>query len=434
MSLPRLIVTGASGFIGRRLVEALKEDYEIVGIARRSQSRSGATIHPNVTWFQVDIADRDSLSRTFAVIREAGGADVVIHLAAHYDFTGDNDPEYWRTNVRGLRNVLEECTRLDLRGFVFASSVAACSFPEAGQVLSEDSPPDGDHVYAVTKRMGEEMLAEYDGRIKSCIVRFAAMFSDWCEYAPLYFFLDTWLSDAWNSRVLGGRGRSAIPYMHLREIPAFFRQVLAHLDDLEQREVLIASPSSTIDHLRLFELANVNYRGRRRKPVFMPKTLAFIGVWARDLLGRALGNRPFERPWMMKYVDLDLAVDASRTYERLGWRPRERLMLPRRMPFLVEHLKRDPVEWHRRNREAMKKVHLRSNLRIHGLLEKHHDRIREQFVAALLDPEDVDRFAHYQEFVTGEPLGGEAVTAEADDGETAGAGDATAPAPSSSRR
>jgi hypothetical protein len=243
--------------------------------------------------------------------------------------------------------------------------------------------------------MGEEMLAEYDGRIKSCIVRFAAMFSDWCEYAPLYFFLDTWLSSAWNSRILGGRGQSAIPYLHLREIPGFFRRVMERLEDLDQREVLIASPSATNTHRELFDLANVNFRGRRRKPVFVPKLLATFGVYGRDLMGRALGNRPFERPWMMKYVDLDLAVDATRTYRRLGWRPRERLLLPRRMPFLVEHLKRDPVEWHRRNREAMKKVHLRSNLRIHGLLEKHHDLIRETFIRALLDPEDIDRFPRY---------------------------------------
>ncbi len=42
-----------------------------------------------------------------------------------------------------------------------------------------------------------------------------------------------------------------------------------------------------------------------------------------DLLGRVLGNRPFERPWMINYLDTDLAVDAGATYERLEWRPQK---------------------------------------------------------------------------------------------------------------
>jgi nucleoside-diphosphate-sugar epimerase len=37
MPLPRVLVTGASGFVGRHLVEHLKDDYRIVCIARRSQ-------------------------------------------------------------------------------------------------------------------------------------------------------------------------------------------------------------------------------------------------------------------------------------------------------------------------------------------------------------------------------------------------------------
>ena len=66
-------------------------------------------------------------------------------------------------------------------------------FPRAAGCWTEKSPPDGDHVYAVSKRLGEEMLAEFDDCIPSCIVRLAAVFSDWCEYAPLYIFIETWL-------------------------------------------------------------------------------------------------------------------------------------------------------------------------------------------------------------------------------------------------
>jgi nucleoside-diphosphate-sugar epimerase len=397
MALPRLIITGASGFIGRRLLDGLKESFEIVGMARRSQLRCGAPFHDNISWFQMDVGDRESVAKAFQFARESGGADYLIHLAAHYDFTGDDHPEYWRTNVEGLRNVLEECRKFDLKRFVFASSVAACAFPPKGGALREDSPPDGDHIYAVTKRLGEEMLASYDD-VPSCIVRFAAMFSDWCEYPPLYYFLETWLSKAWNARILGGRGESAIPYLHIREIPGFFRRLLERLDDVGQREVVICSPSTTVSHIELYELANLNFRSAVRKPLRMPAPLCRIGVWARDLLGRALGNRPFERAWMVEYIDWDLAVDASRSYGKLRWRPRERLAVKRRIPFMVEYIKTDPVEWQRRNQAALKEVRVRDNLRIHRLLEKHHDEIRLRFVEGqLLGAQGDDRFPHYQQ-------------------------------------
>ena len=82
MSLPCVVVTGASGFVGRHLLDALKEDYRIVGLARRSQARSGAPVHPNITWHQADIGDRTAIEPIFDGIRRDGGADILIHLAA----------------------------------------------------------------------------------------------------------------------------------------------------------------------------------------------------------------------------------------------------------------------------------------------------------------------------------------------------------------
>lgn len=206
MPLPRLIITGSSGFIGKRLLDGLKDHFEIVGLARRSQSRCGAPRHDNISWVQTDVGDRESVAAAFRMIRETGGADYVIHLAAHYDFTGDDNPEYERTNVQGLGHVLDECRSLDLQRFIFASSVAACRFPARGDHLDETSPPDGEHVYARSKRRGEEMLVACRDDVPSVIVRLAAVFSDWCEYTPLHVFIETWLSNAWNSRILQKRG------------------------------------------------------------------------------------------------------------------------------------------------------------------------------------------------------------------------------------
>ena len=107
MPRPALIVTGASGFVGRHLLEDLKDEYRIFAIARRSQRECGAPVHPNIAWMQVDIGDIDDLARTFREIASAGGARVLLHLAAYYDYAGEHRPEYRRTNVEGTKNVLE---------------------------------------------------------------------------------------------------------------------------------------------------------------------------------------------------------------------------------------------------------------------------------------------------------------------------------------
>ena len=265
MTLPRLVVTGASGFVGRHLLEELKEDHRIVGLARRSQARSGAPVHPNITWHQADIGDRAAITPIFEEIERTGGADRLIHLAAHYDFTGEDHREYWRTNVEGLRHVLDLSRNLGLKRFVFSSSTAACAFPAPGAALTEATPPDGDHLYAKTKAIGERMLGEYQDHFSSSIVRFAALFSDWCEYPPLFVFLETWLSKAWNARVLGGRGRSAIPYLHVDDLTLFFQELLHHGCELPPGTVLQASPDGATSHQELFdEATSLHFHKRRR--------------------------------------------------------------------------------------------------------------------------------------------------------------------------
>jgi len=383
MALPRLLLTGASGFVGRHLLEMLKEDHEIIGLARRSQVRCGAPFHPNISWHQVDIAEPDHLAQVFDEVEAGGGVDHVIHLAAHYDFTGEDHPEYYRTNVEGLRNILEQCRRLKPRTFVFSSSLAACAFPRDGEALTEASAPDGSHVYARTKALGERMLGEYADAFPSVIVRFAALFSDWCEYPPLYMFLRTWLSDAWNARALGGRGQSAIPYLHVRDATAFLARVLAYADELEPGEVVIASPDEPLSHRQLYDQATRYVFEEERRPFFIPRPLVLPGIYVMNLFGRFMREKPFEKPWMAEYLDLKMHVDASRSRRRLRWLPRKRLSLQRRLPFLLENSQGDPLEWTRRNRDAMKEVRMRANLKIHALLQKHQEEIIRRYTDQL---------------------------------------------------
>ena len=157
-SLPGLILTGASGFVGRNFIKAAAGSYRLFCIARRSMEEAGVQPETNLRWTQVDIADREALRDFTQRVQDHGGADYVVSLAGYYDFTNQYNPEYTRTNIHGTRNMLEVARDLGVKRFIFASSQAACPFDG---VVTEETQPDADIPYARSKRAGEELVRAY---------------------------------------------------------------------------------------------------------------------------------------------------------------------------------------------------------------------------------------------------------------------------------
>lgn len=355
MTRPWVIVTGATGFLGGQLVRQLSKEYHVYAFGRRSPKECGAPEGPRIEWFRVDIAEFEPLREAFNVIRERGGVQFLLHEAAYYDFTGEDNPEYHRTNVLGTRNILELCVYLGLEKFIFTSSIAALPFPEPGNAVTEETEPSASFDYARSKQAGEALMREYQDRIPTCIVRPAAIFSDWCEYEPLSVFLRTWCSGGWNNRILGGRGLSAIPYLHVEDFLSFLVRVVEKSAELKSSEILLASPDGCTSHRELFEAATRAFFGKARRPLLMPKQLAGAGVRMRERYGRLRGKMPFERSWMIDYIDRRLNVDTAVTKRRLDWGPNPALNVIQRMPKLIENLRYHPDEW-KRFRELRKKV------------------------------------------------------------------------------
>lgn len=392
---PSLLITGASGFIGRHLLRALASSYRIFALARGSPRLVGAPTGPGIEWLHADIGDGHQMTAVLEQLREAGGVDLVIHLAGYYDFTGRNAPEYKHTNVEGMRNILEVSKALQPRCFIFASSAAACDFTSPGRFVTEDSAPDGKNPYSRSKRIGEELIREYRSDLRSCIVRFAALYSDWAEYEPLDYFLSTWLSPGWRRRLLGGRGESAIPYMHIDDAVDFCTRLIGRYERFESGQILLASVDGATSHYQLHAAATACQFGQRLHPIRFPRQACRMGIWMMDALGRMAGKRPFERPWMASCIDRRLEIDASRTRAWLDWQPRERLDILRRMPFLIHNRKAHYDEWLRRNHLAARKTRGLATSRIHELLSIHQQEIGLEFSELLSAPAQRKRLAAY---------------------------------------
>lgn len=395
--LPGIIVTGASGFIGKHFIEASAKNYRLFCLARRSQNVAGIPKHENIRWSQVDVSDFSNLQEVVRSINKYGGADFILHLAGYYDFTMKDRPEYKHTNVVGTRNVLKLAQYLNIKRFIFASSLAACKFgKDPRMMLDEESPVDANFPYANSKREAEELIINYSGIFPCTILRLAAVYSDWCEYPPLYSFLTTWFSNKWNKRIIGGKGTTSITYIHITDLIRLIHTVIGKSDNLPQKTIYCASPAGTISHNELFEAATRYFFGHSLKSLKIPKVIALPGIAVRTLLGDMFGLKPFERPWMMKYLDTKLVVDPSYTMNALSWEPSPRNDLKRRLLFLIENMKNHSIEWNVKNETLMIRTVHRFNIQAYDVMLKNRELIINKMFDFINLKENSDYFPNYR--------------------------------------
>jgi UDP-glucose 4-epimerase len=156
-----VLVTGASGYIGRLTVQALARDpgrvAQVTALDLRPVPREERI--PGVLYETMDITSPDLLR----LLRDRP-VDVVVHLAAIVSppKRGGRELSY-RVDVLGTRNVLDACLESGVGHLVVTSSGAAYGYhPDSPEWLTEDDPLRGNEEFAYShhKRLIEEMLAE----------------------------------------------------------------------------------------------------------------------------------------------------------------------------------------------------------------------------------------------------------------------------------
>lgn len=392
-----ILITGASGFIGKHFIDYFKNEYNIFGLARRSRVEVNIPYHNSLKWIQCDISNRTSLENALNYIKQNGKIDYILHFAAYYDFSYNDHPAYDAINVKGTENLLELSKEFNIKRFIFASSLAACQFPEKYQKVTEITEPNADYHYARSKKEGEKLLKKFSNNFPCSVVRLAAVYSDWCEFAPLYKFLTIWLSKKLESKILGGNGESAIPYIHVKDLCKMIKKILVKTKDLDNYDVYLASPDGSTSHKELFELATRYYYGESINPVYLPKLLAYPGLIAKHLLKylHITCEEPFERFWMIKYIDRKLEIDASETRQKLDWDVTPRYHIKRRLLFLLEKKIRHQDEWTMKNEEAMKRIAQRTNLIIYEKMIENKDNIIDAIISEILNNNII--FTKYRE-------------------------------------
>lgn len=151
------LVTGATGFVGRHLVRALKKHFpaESVRILTRDHPPSG--IFPDGV--QVFCGSLEDPELSPAVVR---GAEVVIHLAAKVQPDSREVKEMRQVNVVGTRNLYSAAVGAGCMLFLHLSSAGIYGPPRTPDPFREDDPQNPVTPYQVTKWEAEKALGQVD--------------------------------------------------------------------------------------------------------------------------------------------------------------------------------------------------------------------------------------------------------------------------------
>jgi 2-alkyl-3-oxoalkanoate reductase len=147
----RVLVTGATGFIGGRVAARLagEERAVVTGMGRKLE-KAGYLAQQGVHLEQADLRDTASLARLVA------GQDVVIHTAA---WMGQGPPELaYDLNVTATANLVQQAAAAGVGRFVLVSSMVAYGDPPRTGQIDEDYPLDTNQSdpYSRTKALAEQ--------------------------------------------------------------------------------------------------------------------------------------------------------------------------------------------------------------------------------------------------------------------------------------
>src|SRR3990167_1640180 len=157
----KTLVTGGAGFIGSHLAELLIAQGHDVTVADNLVSGRVANLqsileHPQFKFAHVDVRYFSALQPLFE------GIDWVFHLAGLADIVPSIEmpAQYYSTNVTGTFNVLECARRHGAKRFLYAASSSSYGIPDV-YPTPESTPIKPQYPYAMTKRMGEELVLHW---------------------------------------------------------------------------------------------------------------------------------------------------------------------------------------------------------------------------------------------------------------------------------
>lgn len=318
----KVLITGAGGFIGSRVVSRLLSDQlNVRCLVHRSPFQ---TQYPTPDIIVGDIRDPDLAAKA------TKGVDIVFHFAAavHHKAT---EEDYYSINVEGTKTIAKTAGANNVRYFIFASSTSV--YGKGTINFTEESPCKPDTIYGRSKLIAEKAVTDIAAEtgMKLTILRLSTVYGEGepgnvsrlikavAKYGPL---------------VLGsGANRKSMTYVE--NVAALCSRLIKWSGSSGVSILNVADPEPyKLDEIVAAIASALNKPGHL---IRVDRRLALVGSWCLTMATGLFGRKSPLTPEQVIKITEDAVCDVTRLQQEVGFVA----------PILLEEGIRKTVDWYR---------------------------------------------------------------------------------------
>jgi len=304
----QILVTGAAGFIGSHLIDALVTRGESVRCLVRKKDNLEFLPKEKVEIVIGDITDKKSL---FSAV---SGVDVIYHLAAKTDFEGRTWEEYYYPNVLGTKNLVDLAVKEGVKQFIFFSTIRTIGLRNSRKPVNESAPYAPLNFYDRSKVEAEKLLQEafQKNKLPITIIRPSSVYGPRDKGTYYSFFK----AIAQGKFFLIGRGNNLVSFVYVGNVVTAALLVKGNKKAVgqiyfinDERPYIMKELSKTI------ALAF----GRRLPSFHLSTSLGYLAGYTFEGLGKVFGFKPPLTLERVKNLTISYVFDISKAKKQLGY-------------------------------------------------------------------------------------------------------------------
>lgn len=306
----KCFVTGATGFIGNRLVEALVDSgYDVHVLVR---NRNFHNQHEKIKVFQGDLFDVELLNNAIQ------GCDFVFHMAAYANLWSKDKTLAYRTNVEGTENVLQAAFKNKIKKVVFTSSAGTLPPSETREMVDETFPCPAQYLtdYESTKKQAELLCTEYVKKgLNIVTVNPSRVFGPGLlnKSNSVTILIKKYLEGKW--RIIPGDGSQVGNYVYIDNV------ISGHMLALEKGitgEKYILG-GENVSYAELFELL-AEISGKKYIMFHLPMSIMMLVGKLELFLANNFGKKPLITPPWVKRYQQNRFLSSHKAENQLGYK------------------------------------------------------------------------------------------------------------------